>query len=516
MAAQDPSLGAEICAWIETFLVHGPGDVQETPIELDDEFRAFIWRAYEVYSRDHSWAGRRVYPRAFLSRPKGRAKSELAGMLCCAEGLGPVRFDGWRGKTPIGAPVISAIIKTLATEESQAGNTYDNALFMLQHGAVYDQYPGLDLGLTRIILPDGGSIEPVTSASKSKDGGKETFVVADEVHLWTTPELHRLYATITRNITKRKIADGWLMVTSTMYAPGEGSVAESIHAAAKAKKMQGLLWDHREAPADVDITDDAQLRAGLEYVYGSAAPWTNIDGIVAEFHDPTKSEGDNRRYWLNQPAQRADRLFDPIQHKVLERTGLRPPDGTSICAGFDGAENRDSTCLIGWTMDEIPHRFTIGLWERPKGLGYDDWHVPRGEVDAAVFRAFRDFKVKYMVCDPAYWQSELSGWDREFGEDVVVKVNTRDSRIMVEAVQRYTVALAEGRFTHDGDPDVQRHIDNMAPRDTRAGIVPIKATRNEKIDAGMATLLGFWGLSQVPAPRPRPRIINLADYDDET
>ena len=257
------------------------------------------------------------------------------------------------------------------------------------------------------------------------------------------------------------------------------------------------MWDHREAPADVDIEDDEQLRAALEYVYGAAAPWTNIDGIVEnEFHDPTKTEGDNRRYWLNQPAKRADRLFDPIAHKALERTGLRPADGTSIVMGFDGSENRDSTALIGWTVADTPHRFTIGLWERPKGVGYEDWHIPRGEVDAAVYRAFRDFTVKYMVCDPAYWQSELSGWDREFGEDVVVKTNTRDTRIMVEAVQRYTVALAEGRFTHDGDPDVQRHIDNMAPRDTRAGIVPIKATRNEKIDAGMATLLGFWGLSR--------------------
>ena len=140
--------------------------------------------------------------------------------------------------------------------------------------------------------------------------------MADEVHLWTTPELHRLYATVTRNIVKRRIADGWLMVTSTMYAPGEDSVAETIHAAARGKKMAGLLWDHREAPADIDVNDDAQLHAGLEYVYGAAAPWTNIDGIVAEFHDPTKSEGDNRRYWLNQPAKRADRLFDPIAHKV--------------------------------------------------------------------------------------------------------------------------------------------------------------------------------------------------------
>jgi hypothetical protein len=505
-------LGAEVCAWIETYLVHGPGDVQQSPIELDDEFRTFIYRAYEVYPKAHPWAGRRVYPRAFLSRPKGRAKSELAGMLCCVEALGPVRFDGWRGNTPIGAPVTSPIIKTLATEESQAGNTFDNAYFMLQNGAAMDEFGGLDVGLTRINLPNGGSIEPVTSASKSKDGGKETFVVADEVHLWTTPELHRLYATVTRNITKRKIADGWMMVTSTMYAPGEGSVAESIHAAEKGRKMPGLLWDHREAPADVDITDDAQLRGALEYVYGAAASWTNVDGIIAiEFRDPTKSEGDNRRYWLNQPAKRADRLFDPIQHRALERPGHRPADGTPIALGFDGSENRDSTALIGWTIEGVPHRFTVGLWERPKGVGYDDWHIPRGEVDAAVFRAFQDFKVRLMVCDPAYWHDEMTNWDREFGEDVIVKTNTRDTRIMVEAVQRYTVALAEGRFTHDADPDVQRHIDNMAPRDTRAGVVPIKATRSEHIDAGMATLLGFWGIARAPVPRPRPRIINLAD-----
>lgn len=511
----NPTLGAEVVDWIESYLVHGPGDVQETPIELDDEFRTFIYRAYEVHPKTHPWAGRRVHPRAFLSRPKGRAKSELAGMLCCVEALGPVRFDGWRGNTPIGAPVVSPIIKTLATEENQAGNTFDNAYFMLQNGAAMEAYGGLDVGLTRINLPNGGSIEPVTSASKSKDGGKETFVVADEVHLWTTPELHRLYATITRNITKRKIADGWMMVTSTMYAPGEGSVAESIHAASKGRKMPGLLWDHLEAPADIDITDDVQLRKGLEYVYGAAAPWTNIDGIIEnEFHDPTKTESDNRRYWLNQPAQRADRLFDPLQHKALEHLGQRPPNGSTIVMGFDGSENRDSTALIGWTVAETPHRFTIGLWERPRGVGYDDWHIPRIEVDAAVYRAFRDFNVKYMVCDPAYWQSELSGWDREFGEDVVVKTNTRDTRIMVEAVQRYTVALAESRFTHDGDPDVQRHIDNMAPRDTRAGIIPIKATRNEKIDAGMATLLGFWGLSQVPPSRPKPRIFSLNEYDE--
>jgi hypothetical protein len=516
-AKLNPTLGAEVVDWIEQFLCHGLGDVQGQALELDEEFRAFVYRAYEVYPKTHSWAGRRVYQRAFLSRPKGRAKTELAAALVCAEALGPVRFDGWRGETPIGAPVTSPIIKILATEENQAGNTFDGSLYMLQNGLVYDQYPGLDLGLTRINLPNGGSIEPVTSASRSKDGGKETFLVLDEAHLWTTAELHRLYGTVSRNVVKRRAADGWLMVTSTMYAPGEGSVAEEIHAASKGRAADNFLWDHREAPADTDITDDDALRKALKFVYGAAAEWTNLDGIIAEFHDPTKSEQDNRRYWLNQPAKRADRLLDPLQHVPLERKGLRPDNGSSIVMGFDGSENRDSTALIGWTVGDVPHRFTIGLWERPSGVGYEDWHIPRTEVDAAVFRAHRDFVVRRMVCDPAYWQSELAGWDREFGEDVVVKVNTRDSRMMVESVQLYTVALAEGRFTHDGDPDVQRHINNMAPRDTRAGIVPIKATRNEKIDAGMATLLGFWGLSQVPAVQERdPQIFNLGDfYDDD-
>jgi hypothetical protein len=326
--------------------------------------------------------------------------------------------------------------------------------------------------------------------------------------LWTTPDLHRLYATVTRNITKRKIADGWLMVTSTMYAPGEDSVAEQLHQTSKAGTLDGLYFDHREAPATTDIEDDASLRAGLESVYGDAATWTNIDGIIAEFHDPTKNEGDNRRYWLNQPHKRADRLFDPLAHKALARRGVRPEDGTRIVMGFDGSLAQDSTALIGWTMAEIPHRFTLGLWGPKNALA--DWRIPRPEVDAAVWRAFRDFDVAMLVADPAYWQSELEAWDAEFGEDVVVSINTRENKTVAEAVQRHQVGLAEGLFTHDGDPDVQRHIDNCASRDTRGGIVPTKATSSEKIDAAMAMLLGYWGLARAPkTEKPKARLIDL-------
>jgi hypothetical protein len=45
---------------------------------------AFVMRAYELDPN----TGRRKIHRAFLSRSKGRAKSELAAMLVCADRAG--------------------------------------------------------------------------------------------------------------------------------------------------------------------------------------------------------------------------------------------------------------------------------------------------------------------------------------------------------------------------------------------------------------------------------------------
>ena len=81
------SLGLQVIDWVETFLVHGPGDIEGEPIRLDDEFAAFIVRAYELNPD-----GLRRVRRAVLSRPKGRAKSELAAFLSIVEALGPCRF----------------------------------------------------------------------------------------------------------------------------------------------------------------------------------------------------------------------------------------------------------------------------------------------------------------------------------------------------------------------------------------------------------------------------------------
>ena len=88
------SLGFQLLDWCEHYLVHGPGDVEGDPVLIDDEFASFVLRCYEVDS-----SGSRVVRRAVMSRPKGRAKSELAAFLAIAEAIGPVRFSV-RGSNP--------------------------------------------------------------------------------------------------------------------------------------------------------------------------------------------------------------------------------------------------------------------------------------------------------------------------------------------------------------------------------------------------------------------------------
>lgn len=329
MARTDPllTLGFSAISWIEHFLVHGPGDVQGQEIELDDEFAAFIVKGYRLNRN-----GSRRVRRAFLSRAKGRSKSGLAGFIACFEALGPARFDHFAEKgevsdwgyeyaqgEPVGRPLTYAEILCVATEEGQAGNTYDGIYFMLHHEtcseALLARYGRIDVGLTRINLPDKrGFIEPVTAANESKDGGKSTFIVADETHLWVPPakltgkfRLGKMHQTMVRNLLKRKVASGWMLETSTMYADGEGSVAEGTHAYALALKKAGrddgkLLFDHKQASDHWNLNKRSERIKALKEAYGPAAAWMDLQAIADYWDDPQASHAEFRRFFLNQPV----------------------------------------------------------------------------------------------------------------------------------------------------------------------------------------------------------------------
>lgn len=520
---RDRSIGWLAIWWIETFCVHGPGDVQGTPVELDDEFAGFV---LDCYALDET--GRRLYDSIFLSRAKGRAKSELAGFIVLFEAMGACRFDRWaeggevyelNGQTyvyakgePIGREITAPVIRCLATEEGQAGNTYDNVHFNLTEGPLAEMLPKDAAGLTRVFLPGGGEILPSTASNSSKDGGKESMVVFDETHLYSKPELKRMYATVRRNLAKRKSAEPWSLETSTMYFPGEKSVAEETHSLARLiregkTKRQRLLFDHREAMPDIDLTDEDEVLAGLREAYGPFAEVMDLQRIVSEIYDPRNDPQDSRRYYFNQPTSSRDAWLSAPDWNACFNAEITVAPGDAITLGFDGSRRRsrgvaDATALVGCRVED-GHVFQIAVWEQPDGPAGDDWEVPASEVDATVRKVFADYKVVGFYADPAKWESYIAQWEADFGRKLKIRATQKHpiewwigggrAYLMVRALEQFESAVVDRELSHDGALALSRHVLNARRRIGRSGIQIFKEHPDSpnKIDAAIAATLAW-------------------------
>lgn len=469
------SLGYELIDWINEYTCHGPGDVQGESVnitpETDHEWFDFLIEAYRIDPQ----TGRRVYDEAVLSRPKGRAKSELAGLIGTAEAFANVRFDGWNADgQPVGRPVRSPLLKCLATEESQAGNTFENIAFIAGtwgpdvHPDIYGGVSGIRQyqSASAIYLPHGGEIRACTSGSASKDGGKETWCCADETHLYVLRELKAMYGTIQRNLGKRKIANPWLMQTTTMYRLGEQSIAEeTLTAWRKGELPESVLVDHREAKGRIDIEDREHTVRQLVEVYGPAAEWHDMDRKYRDMRDPRicRDDAEAARYYLNRGIPSADAW---IAKDVVERQARQEviAAGESIALGFDGSLYDDSTVLIGSRMSD-GFLFPVGVWEKPPGRAGIGWEVPRSDVLDAVQEAFGRYDVIRMYADPHEWRSDVDKLSEELGKERVLSWETRRDVQMAAALDRLHADLVNGVLWHSGDGRFVEHFGNAYVRE---------------------------------------------------
>jgi phage terminase large subunit-like protein len=497
------TLGLSVIDWIETFLIHGPGDIEGSPIVLDDEFSAFLARAYQVDEQ-----GRRVIRRAVMSRPKGRAKSELAAFVACAEALGPVRFSHFAeaGEVspwgyvyaegePVGKPVTRPEVLCFATEFGQAGNTYDAIRFMLSPGSanprLVETFGKIDAGLTRVVLPNGGGITPETAADSSADGGKTTFCVFDETHLWVLPRLKRLHQVVIRNLLKRKIASGWCFETTTMFAPGEASVAEGTAEYAKAitegrVSDAGLLFDHKQAGPRFDAKFKTHRVNGLSEVYGPAAEWMDLTAIADSYDDPQTSSAEWERYWFNRPVSLQGQWLSQAAwddcHSAREIA-----DGAPVVLALDGSFSGDSTALIAVEMAEFPHIQIAGHWEKPPGA--TDWRVDILEVETQIRTACLRWAVREITADPHLWARSLQILDEE---GLPVTEFPQSPARMTPATKRFTDMVNTRALTHSGEPALTRHVSNAVLKQDSRGTRLMKETKSSerRIDLAVAAVMG--------------------------
>lgn len=501
-----PTLGPQVCAFIEEYLVFGPGDLRGEPAVLDAEKRALIYRMYEVFPQGHAQAGRRRFKRCAISLRKGTAKTELAAWVAAAEMHpdGPVRCDGFDADgQPVGIGVTDPYIPMVAYTEEQSDELAFGALYwILLYSQLVDDF---DIGLNRIMRVRGdGKAESLATAPDARDGARTTFQVFDETHRLNLPRLKAAHRTMLANIPKRFLADAWSLEITTAPAPGENSVAEDTMDYARqvaGGKIEDsrLFFFHRQASDEHDLNTPEGVRSAVIEASGPAAAWSDIDGICEQWRDPTSDKTYLERVWLNRLVRASERAFDVEQWRTLADPDYRPAPGSPITLGFDGGRWHDSTALVA-TEIVTGFQWLCGLWEKPTELDVEYWEVDADDVDSVMAEAMETYQVWRAYCDPPYWETTVADWAGRFGKERVVEWWTNRPKQMAYAIKQFNTAVASGDLLHDGSADYQRHIGNAVRKILRIKdedgkplwtIYKERSDSPHKIDAAMAGILSW-------------------------
>lgn len=517
-----PTLGPQVCSFIETYLVFGPGDMQGIRAKLDDEKRALIYRAYEVYplgakdSNGKSIAGRRRFRRVGLSLQKGSAKTELAAWIAACELApdGPVRCDGFDSYgRPAGRPVPSPYIPMVAyTEEQSEDLAYGVLKDILERSRISSAF---DIGFEKITRANNPTAKALAlaGAPDSRDGALTTFAHKDETHRWALDRLRRAHRTMLANLPKRLLADPWELETTTAYVPGQNSVAEQTAKYAKDVadgkiKDSRLFYFHRQASDGYDWSDPAQRRRALVEAAGPTAAWKDIEGISDQWQDPEADVEYLERVYGNRPIATAAQAFNAKRWLAMKDSPfgvgedgrpLPPPAGEKIAAGFDGSLVEDSTAYVG-THLKTGFQWPLGIWEKPPGRAGEFWEVPKGEVSDVVDETHRTYDVVLTYGDPSKWESEMAAWAGRYGARVIVAWPTTYYRKMATALKAYSTAISNGEVPNNGDVAMARHIANAQKKtqnfldDDGSPLWLIQKDRPgspNKIDAAMAGCLSW-------------------------
>lgn len=455
-AGEFPTLGYIVAQWIEENLVIPDGLRQGEPFVLtDDQLRHFLW-SYRLKPNARPDMGSQAFEfyGSLYVRPQKQGKDPVAAAQACAQALGPVRFGGWDAYgEPVGAPMPTPHIQCAANSEDQTLNTFAPIYSMLTEGPL-NNLPGLDVGITRVNLPSGGRIEPVTAAAKSRLGARITFATFTESGLYTESSNGvELARTMKRGLAGM---DGRWMEITNAWDPAERSVAQRTFEA----KAPGVFVDYRPPRSRVDLDDDAALRAELLYVYGDSAVenggWVRVERIMAEMRDPSTDEGTARRFFLNEVTVGSEDAVDAIKWAAQAKPDELPLNPKDVVAlGFHGSQTRDATSLCASRLSD-GKLFHLRTWQKPAHLPDAEWRVPRGEVHEAVESAFEAYNVTVMMASPHTWQDEVNVWEGKYPKQVLELWLNSEMRVD-QFIERFLTAHKGNDIRHDGDETLTKH-----------------------------------------------------------
>lgn len=514
------TLGLLVARWIAQHCVIPDQDERGEPFKLGSEQRDFVWNHYRLKPNIHRIALKKpadafLFRRSQLVRAQKWGKSPLIAAFVCAEGVGPVVFDGFAemGEKYVcsahgcgcgwvapykpgdakGRAWSTPLIQITATTEDQTANTYDALRPMIELGSLADLIP--KTGEEFIRLPSGGRIDTVTSKATSRLGQRITFSAQDETGLWLEQNGgHKLSRTQRRGLAGM---GGRSMETTNAWNPAENSVAQQTYES----KSKDINKDFDQPPAALDFKKKADRTKIFAHNY-RAAPWVSVGAVEAEASELLQTDpADAERFFGNRIVAGSGSWMEMPKwdaKKADPQVVVKPR--TRVCLGFDGSDNNDFTGIRLETLDQYQFTPTYGDAKRPTLWEPADWNgrVPRAEVNAAVDELSNQFEIVRGYCDVHMWESEIDLWASKYGEKVFVGWRTNRPNPMHASLERFRTDVynVESPFTHDGDEIVTNHIRNAIIR--ARGMNPLtkervyilgKPEEHQKFDYAMSSVL---------------------------
>lgn len=236
------------------------------------------------------------------------------------------------------------------------------------------------------------------------------------------------------------------------------------------------------APAGCAL-DDEEAWAAANPAYGD---WLSRDVFRANLPPKTR-EAEFRRARLGQWVQHDDAAFvTERQWAALARPGVQIPPGTPVVLALDGSHTDDSTALLVLSVSAVPHVVVGGLWEPSRDGGPDQVSV--AEVEDRIRDLAATYRVRELVADPWGWNRSLQALE---GEGLPVSQFNQNTARLTPATTDLHTAIVEGRLTHDGNPDMARHVLAATVATKDRGIRLEKGNHSMKIDAAAALVMGY-------------------------
>lgn len=506
--------GLFTCELIESYLRLTKG------VQRGQLVRLRMWQADLICDilRLDPETSRRVYWTYLLLVPRKNSKS-LIGAGLAIDGL----FD------EPGAEVYSC-----AADENQARIIFNEVKAAVEMSPELDSKQGGLLKVYRDVIeyPATGAIYRVLSAEAfTKEGLNPSRVLFDELHAQPNDELWNVM-----NQGSDTRDQPLVLAISTFGVKSDSTGGDSIcfrqYQYAK-RLMSGELQDKHYGARIYETSDNTPGFNHLDRKHWYAANPALGDflqeekmGAVSLKMEAPDFKTKRLNIWVS--TKRSPWLPDGAWEARTDADATIE-DGATVCLGFDGSFDNDSTGLVvvrvpeqlpepedpersAPTAEEIakfaaaqglrlPHIDVVDAWEKPPKADVG-WTVPIAEVEQAIRDACTRWQVREIVCDPARWARTYQALE---AEGLPVVEFPQSPARMVPATSRFFQAATNGGLTQSGDPRLARHVGNCTSRHTVRGVMVAKDSPKSprKIDIAVAAIMALERACQPPPKEPQ-------------